>query len=254
MTRSASPSPRAHIITASRDSRRPELQPRRRRGRRRRADHPEVDVEELKPKAPGSLPAPPSRNRRFSSAREYRSPGERRRRTRRRRRSRDRQPARRHERARRRLVQALRDHLTDLAADLGRRTPSVLNCAGDKAFVAGADIKDMQSLGVLEARMELGQACANLLETIPKPTIAAINGYGARRRLRARSRLRRPHSVEAGKARPAGGQPRDHPGLGWEPAPAAHRRARLREGDRLPRARRRGPGGTRLGPREPDLR
>ena len=75
-------------------------------------------------------------------------------------------------------AEALRDHLEDLAADPEARVV-LLTGAGDKAFVAGADIKYMQSLGVLEARRwgELGQACANLLETIPKPTIAAINGF-----------------------------------------------------------------------------
>lgn len=37
----------------------------------------------------------------------------------------------------------------------------------------------MQGLGVLEARRwgELGHACGQLLETMPKPTIASINGY-----------------------------------------------------------------------------
>ena len=75
-------------------------------------------------------------------------------------------------------AEALRDHLEDLAADPEARVV-LLTGSGDKAFVAGADIKYMQSLGVLEARRwgELGQDCANLLETIPKPTIAAINGY-----------------------------------------------------------------------------
>ena len=75
-------------------------------------------------------------------------------------------------------AEALRDHLEDLAAD-PEACVVLITGAGDKAFVAGADIKYMQSLGVLEARRwgELGQACANLLETIPKPTIAAINGY-----------------------------------------------------------------------------
>src|ERR671922_2078599 len=51
--------------------------------------------------------------------------------------------------------------------------------AGDRAFVAGADIKYMSGLSVLEAREwgGLGHACARLLETMPKPTIAAINGF-----------------------------------------------------------------------------
>ena len=55
----------------------------------------------------------------------------------------------------------------------------VLMGAGDRAFVAGADIKYMQALDVLGGRRwgELGQACASLLERMPKPTIAAINGF-----------------------------------------------------------------------------
>src|SRR5207237_8669425 len=49
----------------------------------------------------------------------------------------------------------------------------------DRAFVAGADIKYMSGLSVLEVREwgGLGHACASLLETMPKPTIAAINGF-----------------------------------------------------------------------------
>ena len=75
-------------------------------------------------------------------------------------------------------AETLRDTLADLAADESARVV-VLTGAGEKAFIAGADIKYMQGLGVLEARRwgELGHACGNLLETMPKPTIAAINGY-----------------------------------------------------------------------------
>ena len=55
----------------------------------------------------------------------------------------------------------------------------VLTGAGEKSFIAGADIKYMQALGVLEARRwgELGHRCGQLLETMPKPTVASINGY-----------------------------------------------------------------------------
>jgi enoyl-CoA hydratase len=75
-------------------------------------------------------------------------------------------------------AETLRDTLAELAADESARVV-VLTGADEKAFIAGADIKYMQSLGVLEARRwgELGHACGNLLETMPKPTIAAINGY-----------------------------------------------------------------------------
>jgi enoyl-CoA hydratase len=72
----------------------------------------------------------------------------------------------------------LRARLEELAGEDDARVV-VLTGAGEKAFVAGADIKYMQALGVLEARRwgELGHACGRLLETMPKPTIAAINGY-----------------------------------------------------------------------------
>jgi enoyl-CoA hydratase len=75
-------------------------------------------------------------------------------------------------------AERLRDTLAGLAADEAVRVV-VLTGAGEKAFIAGADIKYMQGLGVLEARRwgELGHACGNLLETMPKPTIAAVNGF-----------------------------------------------------------------------------
>jgi enoyl-CoA hydratase len=75
-------------------------------------------------------------------------------------------------------AEELRARLTELASDPDVRV-IVLTGAGEKAFIAGADIKYMQNLGVHEGLRwaELGQACAELLETMPKPTIAAINGY-----------------------------------------------------------------------------
>ena len=71
-------------------------------------------------------------------------------------------------------ARALRDRLAELAVDPKARVV-VLTGSGDRAFIAGADIKYMQGLSVLEAREwgELGHACASLLETMPKPTIAA---------------------------------------------------------------------------------
>jgi enoyl-CoA hydratase len=75
-------------------------------------------------------------------------------------------------------LEQLEQTLTELAAD-GDVRVVVLTGAGEKAFGAGADIKYMSGLTVLEARdwAGLGQATASLLETMQKPTIAAINGY-----------------------------------------------------------------------------
>jgi enoyl-CoA hydratase len=72
----------------------------------------------------------------------------------------------------------LRDRLRELADDASARVV-VLTGAGEKAFVAGADIKYMSSLEPEQAKGwgALGHEAANLLETMPKPTIAAINGF-----------------------------------------------------------------------------
>ena len=55
----------------------------------------------------------------------------------------------------------------------------MLTGSGEKAFVAGADIKYMSGLTVEEATAwgELGHRCTQLLETMPQPTIAAIQGF-----------------------------------------------------------------------------
>ncbi|HIB34583.1 MAG TPA: enoyl-CoA hydratase/isomerase family protein, partial [Candidatus Marinimicrobia bacterium] len=55
----------------------------------------------------------------------------------------------------------------------------ILTGAGEKAFVAGADIKKMQSMGP-EAALAFGKAGQQMTLTIensPKPVIAAVNGF-----------------------------------------------------------------------------
>lgn len=71
--------------------------------------------------------------------------------------------------------------LTDFA---GPHKASPLRCiiitgAGDKAFVAGADIKEMESMSEDQAAQfaKKGQAAFNAIESISCPVIAAVNGF-----------------------------------------------------------------------------
>jgi enoyl-CoA hydratase len=55
----------------------------------------------------------------------------------------------------------------------------IVTGAGEKAFVAGADIKELAVLSPLEAQAlsHRGQTIFRTLETMPKPSVAAINGF-----------------------------------------------------------------------------
>ena len=55
----------------------------------------------------------------------------------------------------------------------------ILTGAGDKAFIAGADISELAHVTAVEAEQSssFGQAVLNLIENLGKPVIAAINGF-----------------------------------------------------------------------------
>lgn len=55
----------------------------------------------------------------------------------------------------------------------------ILTGAGDKAFIAGADIGDLAKLSAVEAEQSSrsGQGVLDLIENLGKPVIAAINGF-----------------------------------------------------------------------------
>jgi enoyl-CoA hydratase len=55
----------------------------------------------------------------------------------------------------------------------------IVTGAGERAFVAGADISEMNSMEPLEAKRftEIGHAAMALLDKSPIPTIAAVNGF-----------------------------------------------------------------------------
>ena len=55
----------------------------------------------------------------------------------------------------------------------------ILTGAGDKAFIAGADIGELSKLSAVEAEKSssYGQTVLNLVENLGKPVVAAINGF-----------------------------------------------------------------------------
>jgi len=55
----------------------------------------------------------------------------------------------------------------------------VLTGKGEKAFVAGADIAELNTLDIIKGRefSERGQQIFNLIENLDKPVIAAVNGF-----------------------------------------------------------------------------
>ncbi len=55
----------------------------------------------------------------------------------------------------------------------------ILTGAGDKAFIAGADISELAHVTAVEAEQSssYGQGVLNLIENLGKPVVAAVNGF-----------------------------------------------------------------------------
>jgi enoyl-CoA hydratase len=72
----------------------------------------------------------------------------------------------------------LRTAFTDARDDSDVRGV-ILNGAGDKAFIAGADIAELVQITPIEAERAsaYGQEVLNLVENLGKPVIAAVNGF-----------------------------------------------------------------------------
>jgi len=55
----------------------------------------------------------------------------------------------------------------------------ILTGAGDRAFIAGADVTELAQINAVDAEefTRAGQAVLNVIENLGKPVIAAVNGY-----------------------------------------------------------------------------
>ncbi|MEG6584778.1 short-chain-enoyl-CoA hydratase [Dendrosporobacter sp. 1207_IL3150] len=76
------------------------------------------------------------------------------------------------------MLRELDDLLDELEKDHSVKT-IIITGSGTKSFVAGADISEMQPLSVEEGCewAKLGQSVFSKIEKLPKPVIAAVNGF-----------------------------------------------------------------------------
>jgi enoyl-CoA hydratase len=76
------------------------------------------------------------------------------------------------------ILDQLKKRLGELKVDSGIAA-IVLTGAGDKAFVAGADIRQLHGLTPAEGKSvsRRGQSVMQTIEEFPKPVIAAVNGF-----------------------------------------------------------------------------
>lgn len=71
------------------------------------------------------------------------------------------------------------ENLIDLVKENNEAKVVIITGAGEKSFVAGADISELAKLSVSEARKFAlkGQRIFSKIETLGKPVIAAVNGF-----------------------------------------------------------------------------
>ncbi|MEE3215105.1 MAG: enoyl-CoA hydratase-related protein, partial [Pseudomonadota bacterium] len=76
------------------------------------------------------------------------------------------------------VIQALEDVLDQLEGREGLRAV-LMTGAGEKSFVAGADITEMREMSPQQARDFAAQALKTVkrLETLPVPVVALVNGF-----------------------------------------------------------------------------
>ena len=76
------------------------------------------------------------------------------------------------------VVAELREAFERVASE-GAIHAAIVTGAGEKAFVAGADINEISALSAVEARAFAlgGQRALRILETCGKPSVAAVNGF-----------------------------------------------------------------------------
>ena len=76
------------------------------------------------------------------------------------------------------VLEHLFRHFTELRAADDVRV-AILTGAGEKAFVAGADIASMKSMATVQAKAfaDLGHRVGDLMESVSFPILAAVNGF-----------------------------------------------------------------------------
>ena len=91
----------------------------------------------------------------------------------------------------------------------------ILTGAGDKAFIAGADINEVATDTPVQAeeKTRRGQDVMTLIENLGKPVIAAVNGFALGGGCEAALASHHPHRRGKREIRVARSETRDHSGL-----------------------------------------